>query len=355
MPMRRLPDVWEIVAQGEVEALKIYIKDGKSPNRHDRNNDTPLHLAAEGGNPSIVYRLINARAPLDVIGFALSSCCATWVSVGICAIGCTIGSQARLCVDGCEKRTPLHNAVKEGHSKVVKLLLDCDANPDLLDKNRNTALHLAATKGLADIVEKLLAKDAFIGLKNKEGYTARDCALANRHMGMYVLPNPTFRVRHFCFPITLAEIVQTLWGVECTLADIGTGGPVKRSHIAQTLHISRSGLRLIVQRQPSPLLDEKENKKLERELWREEQRKEEAERRRVQASEREQTLRRERDKLTAQRGVLLLVLLGDLSPYPPCLGKSAEEPPEPTPLLRRLYQSYASLLTSVPICTNTGP
>jgi|AACY02.9.fsa_nt_gi hypothetical protein len=34
--MRRQPDVWEIVGHGDLEALKAYVRDGKSPNRTDR-------------------------------------------------------------------------------------------------------------------------------------------------------------------------------------------------------------------------------------------------------------------------------------------------------------------------------
>ncbi|KAJ7581693.1 hypothetical protein C8J56DRAFT_250116 [Mycena floridula] len=64
--------------------------------------------------------------------------------------------------DACNKyqRTPLSYAAEEGHSNIVQLLLDKNADPHACDEYQRTPLSYAAEEGHSDIVQLLLDKNA---------------------------------------------------------------------------------------------------------------------------------------------------------------------------------------------------
>jgi ankyrin repeat protein len=68
--------------------------------------------------------------------------------------------------------TPLLAAVKNKHSKTVKLLLKAGAEPDLKTKNGNTALIQAAQIGDTDCCKQLLRFGADVDAQNHTGDTA---------------------------------------------------------------------------------------------------------------------------------------------------------------------------------------
>ncbi|KAF0751735.1 hypothetical protein AaE_006279 [Aphanomyces astaci] len=84
-------------------------------------------------------------------------------------------------VDHADKagETPLMRATSGGHVAVVKSLLANEAQVDVRDTvNGNTALMIAAWHGHLEIV-KLLCHKADVTLVNNDGKTARDLALEN--------------------------------------------------------------------------------------------------------------------------------------------------------------------------------
>ena len=66
----------------------------------------------------------------------------------------------------------LHLSAEKGHEGIVRLLLDCGADPDGRDDIGSTPLHLAAKNGHESIVLELLGRGADVNAKNANGWTA---------------------------------------------------------------------------------------------------------------------------------------------------------------------------------------
>ena len=67
--------------------------------------------------------------------------------------------------------TPIHEAVSNGHSKVLQLLLEHEGDPNCRANSGYTPLHLAACSGNVDCVWVLLDYNADITSKDVHGNT----------------------------------------------------------------------------------------------------------------------------------------------------------------------------------------
>ena len=122
--------------RGYVAILEILLAAGVAP-------DSDSVIAVE--DPIIVRRLIEAGAPInDTASYGL------WYA--------------------------LHNAVVEGNSEVVEVLLSAGANPDVLSEDGSTPLMMAVRGGDARIVALLIKAGANVFLKNEDDETAVDMA-----------------------------------------------------------------------------------------------------------------------------------------------------------------------------------
>jgi ankyrin repeat protein len=70
-----------------------------------------------------------------------------------------------------DKFTLLHRASYCGQEKVVRFIVNRDADINIRDANNNTALHLAAKSGSVDIIKILLDKGMSVNLSNKNNST----------------------------------------------------------------------------------------------------------------------------------------------------------------------------------------
>ena len=73
---------------------------------------------------------------------------------------------------------PIHSAAAGRHRKIVKMLLDHRADPNIREQNGYTSLHVAAQNGDEEMIRTLLYGGADLLLTSTDGKTALDLAMA---------------------------------------------------------------------------------------------------------------------------------------------------------------------------------
>eukprot|EP01052_Picozoa_sp_SAG31_P002464 SAG31_NODE_87_length_26728_cov_40.161591_15_plen_349_part_00 len=122
---------------------KLLEHEGTDVDEAARGGQTPLHLACAAGRENIV-RFLLATAHSNPNAKS------------------TIGS------------SPIHVGARNGHHRVVKLLLDVGVNPDARGANNSTPLMFACQKGHVDVVRLLLECGADPNLQDDAGRTVVD-------------------------------------------------------------------------------------------------------------------------------------------------------------------------------------
>ena len=79
------------------------------------------------------------------------------------------------------KAAPIHSATAGKHYKIVKMLLDLGALPNVREQGGFTPLHAAAQNGDVDTIRILLFGGADLTLKSEDGKTPLDLALEAGH------------------------------------------------------------------------------------------------------------------------------------------------------------------------------
>ncbi|KAJ4317788.1 hypothetical protein N0V84_007150 [Fusarium piperis] len=120
---------------GDSSIVGQLLEAGADANLQDESGHTPLHLAARGDDSSIVYQLLEAGADADLQDES--------------------------------GHTPLHLAARGDDSSIVYQLLEAGADVDLQDESGHTPLHLAARGGDSSIVYQLLEAGADANAANK--------------------------------------------------------------------------------------------------------------------------------------------------------------------------------------------
>ncbi|CAM6038729.1 unnamed protein product [Sphagnum compactum] len=155
------------IEEGHVNVVNtlLEIAGNKLELNENRDGNTPLHLAAEGGHVNVVTRLLELVTTETNIG--LDSKATNNVQKG--------ANKLNLNATNDEENTPLHLAAKEGHVKIVDVMLQFARELTINANNirGNTPLHLAAIHGHVDVVNKLLEPKFEVGLndRNRQGHT----------------------------------------------------------------------------------------------------------------------------------------------------------------------------------------
>jgi ankyrin repeat protein len=146
---------------GKAGAVSLLLESGADRNAADKLRNTPLHLAARGGEEATLQALL---AHLPATGGKPAAADAA----------------KELEVRNINYETPLAVAVKAGQPLAVRFLLDRGADVNALDNRRATPLLAAAAAGQAEIVSQLLQAGAKTDIIDIVGETALSYAVRSK-------------------------------------------------------------------------------------------------------------------------------------------------------------------------------
>jgi ankyrin repeat protein len=145
--------------------VRRHLNEGANVNQRDKSGQTPLHLAAEGGYTEISQTLIDRGARVDSkdnegrTPLHLASDGYTPMVDLLLTKGASVLSKDK------NGRTPLHYAVVEANNETALLLLSKGAKVDARDKKGWTPLYLASVNDQPRMVELLVNKGADVNPK----------------------------------------------------------------------------------------------------------------------------------------------------------------------------------------------
>uniref|UniRef100_A0ABD2W7F8 Uncharacterized protein n=1 Tax=Trichogramma kaykai TaxID=54128 RepID=A0ABD2W7F8_9HYME len=153
------------LSRGRCEVFEFLLKNGANPHLADADGRTALHIIAARGDEHCAHKLLRLSF---YNGF-----CPLWV-------------------DARDKfgNTPLHLALRYGHTNLAAYLLRCGAYPNLIDKDGATPLHLICSQeevydedghsleSFFEINDQLL-QGVLINERDKKGRTSLQLAVAN--------------------------------------------------------------------------------------------------------------------------------------------------------------------------------
>jgi len=183
---------------GDVERVKVLLRDGASLKSVDKRNRTALHLAAGGGHQELAKFLLKkgsqteveddygrtpllmavekghlelakcllhkgaARSPLDLRLLEVAREGQTALAKDLILCGAKLSCKDEV------GHTPLHKAAYHGHLETTKLLLDEGAKTETKSKNGSAAMAGAAKQGHLDVVRLLVNSGARLHSYDKQ-------------------------------------------------------------------------------------------------------------------------------------------------------------------------------------------
>lgn len=161
------------------ELLKLNEVDA---NLRNKQKQTPLYLACEGGHVSVVKLLAAKKPNLDerFVDNETMLHAAAW-NRHLRVVELLLENQADAKLADDSGYTPLHIAAWKGNVAVAKALLDAKA-PATTNENKYTPLHAAAWKGHLPIVNLLILHKAVVDAKDSDGSTPLHKAAWKGHL-----------------------------------------------------------------------------------------------------------------------------------------------------------------------------
>ena len=112
--------------------------------------------------------------------------------------------------------TPLHYASDNGHTEIVKILIEKGANIHEKDNDGWTPLHRASYNGHTETVKILIEKGASIHEKDNDGETPRDVARPGPCRDLLSNEKELNWLRRRPFAHVLSSIEQLWWDAQVT-------------------------------------------------------------------------------------------------------------------------------------------
>uniref|UniRef100_A0A8C9NVQ1 Ankyrin 1 n=1 Tax=Serinus canaria TaxID=9135 RepID=A0A8C9NVQ1_SERCA len=184
---------------GHVRIAEILLDHGAPIQAKTKNGLSPIHMAAQGDHLDCVRLLLQYSADIDDITLdhltplhVAAHCGHHRVAKLLLEKGAKPNSRALVRKHGWlgwagpgergrfpatslppsqDDQTPLHCAARIGHTGMVKLLLENNANPNLATTAGHTPLHITAREGHMDTALALLEKGASQTCMTKKGFT----------------------------------------------------------------------------------------------------------------------------------------------------------------------------------------
>lgn len=188
--------LYDAVLNGSTDEALQLLESGADVNVHSRYGNTVLHLACKQLKEEIVDKIlekdvnVNARdingntalhvlAKTELLHICYGSSCHDLIRVKIEDAAAKLLLKGAV-VNKCNRfgQTPLHYASEELNEEMVAMLLRHKADPDVRDRNGNTALHAVIKKPTTnfeeseEIVRLLLENGANVHVKDEDGRTA---------------------------------------------------------------------------------------------------------------------------------------------------------------------------------------
>ncbi|KYQ94316.1 putative homeobox transcription factor [Tieghemostelium lacteum] len=153
--------------------VRRLIEYGANPNIRDNQGNTPLIAAALLGNSPILDNLLEHQAdPNQINDDGVSPLYAACKSGHLSIVKSLLENHSEVGQKVISTgETCLHIASIKGYDKIVQLLLENDAKPNVYDNNNLTPLHHASIMGYFNIVKLLVSKGADKDPQDKEGHT----------------------------------------------------------------------------------------------------------------------------------------------------------------------------------------
>ena len=155
--------------KGYADLLPLLLEAGANPSSRDTSDQTPLDLALDYGNKTVVSSLLKYAQHYGTLRLNFAEAMDRANQNGRTEV-------VRMLLDSgwdvnyrtVAGSTYLNDAALKGHAKLVRLLLDHHANLDVRNQTGGTPLHDAALSGNTDVIALLLDRGCVIDARESE-------------------------------------------------------------------------------------------------------------------------------------------------------------------------------------------